>query len=243
MFNTLLVHPLFNLLAVIYAVVPGHDFGVAVIVLTALIRFLLWPIVTKQLHSQRAMQELAPEVAKVRAKAKGDKQKESQLLMELYKEKEISPFASLIPLLVQLPLLFALFIVLRDIVKPGEIAHLAYGPVKHLGAIQSVIADTSVFKPTLFGAINLAKPSVVLAIVAAITQFFQARMLMPQGGDPQAQAMAKITTGIFPILTGLIALSLPAALPLYWVVTSVIAVVQQRQVLRRDVQELEEIKK
>src|SRR5436305_1814739 len=103
MFNTLLVHPLFNLLAVIYAVMPGHDFGLAVIILTVLLRLALWPLVSKQLHSQRAMQQLAPEVAKIKQKAKGDRQKESQLLMELYKERGISPFASMIPLLIQLP--------------------------------------------------------------------------------------------------------------------------------------------
>lgn len=240
MFNTILVHPLFNLLALIYAVVPGHDFGLAVIILTVAIRLLLWPVVTKQLHSQKAMQELSPEIAKVRAKAKGDKQLESKLLMELYKEKEISPFASLIPLIVQLPLLLALFVVLRNIIKPGEIAQLAYGPIKQLAAIKEILANSDVFKPTLFGIVNLARPSVWLALIAAGTQYFQAKQLAPQAAaDPSTRAITSVTTLAFPILTGAIALSLPAALPLYWIVTSGIAIFQQKLILQQDVEEME----
>ena len=80
MFTTIFVEPLFNILFLFYGLLPGHDFGVAVIMLTILVRILLWPLVKKQLHSQRAMQKLAPEVARVRAEAKGDRQKETQML-------------------------------------------------------------------------------------------------------------------------------------------------------------------
>src|SRR5689334_17101374 len=106
MFDTLLVHPIFNLLAVLYAFV--RDFGLAIILLTIIIRGLLWPLVTKQLHSQRALQELQPELQRIKTEAKGDKQLEGQLVMELYKEREINPFASFLPLLIQLPIFFAL---------------------------------------------------------------------------------------------------------------------------------------
>ncbi len=239
MFNTILVLPLFNLLALIYAVIPGHDFGVAVILLTILVRLALWPLVNKQLHSQKAMAELAPEIAKVKAKAKGDKQLEGKLLMELYKTKEISPFASLLPLLVQLPLFLALFVVLRDVIKPGEIAHLAYGPVKNLAFIKTVIASGS-FKPTLAGGLNLAVPSAVLAVVAGLAQFYQTKQLTPKksAGQKAMPGMAGAVY-IFPALTVLVALKLPAALALYWTVTSLVAIVQQHLVLNRDVEEME----
>ena len=137
LFNTILVYPLFNLLLLIYAYV--HDFGLAIVILTVLIRLLVWPLVTKQLHSQRALQDLQPELAKIKEKAAGDRALEGQLTMELYKEREINPFASILPLLVQLPILFALFIVLKDIVKAGEISKLAYDGVKHLPAVASII--------------------------------------------------------------------------------------------------------
>src|SRR5438067_12708716 len=107
MFTTILVQPIFNLLAVIYALV--HDFGLAIIILTIIIRGLLWPLVSRQLHSQRALQELQPELKRIKAEAKGDRQLEGKLTMELYKEREINPFASFLPLLIQLPIFFALF--------------------------------------------------------------------------------------------------------------------------------------
>ena len=83
--------------------------------------------------------------------------------MELYKEKEINPFSSLGLVLIQLPLLIGLFIALRDIIKPGEIASLVYGPIRDLAQIKLVIATPSVFKPSLFGLVDLAKPSWILS--------------------------------------------------------------------------------
>ena len=242
MFNTFLVHPLFNILAAIYALIPGHDFGVAIILLTILVRLALWPLIKKQLHSQRALQKLQPEIIKMKEKAKGDKQKENEMLLELYKERGINPFASLVPVLIQLPLFLALFVVLKDIIKPGEIAHLAYEPIKQLGAIKAIIADGGSFKPTLLGIIDLSKSSPVLAVLAGIAQYFQTKQLAPAKttGDSQAAAMASMTI-IFPFLTAFIGLSLPAALALYWVVTSVVAVIQQGMILKQDVEEMEAV--
>ena len=238
MFNTVLVHPIFNLLVALYALV--HDFGLAIVLLTIVIRGLLWPLVTRQLHSQRALQELQPELKRIKTQADGDKTLEGKLTMELYKEREINPFASFLPLLIQLPIFFALFIVLRNIVKPGEIASIAYEPVKHLGPIADIIKSHVSFKPTLLGAINLTKPSPLLAALAAAGQFVQTKQITPknQGGDAQAQMMAGMTY-VFPALTFFIGLSLPSALPLYWFTASAMAVFQQYLVLNRDVRELE----
>jgi YidC/Oxa1 family membrane protein insertase len=239
MFNTLLVQPIFNLLAAIYALVG--DFGLAIIILTIIVRGALWPLVTRQLHSQRAIQELQPALKRIKAEAKGDRQKEAQMTMELYKEKEISPFASILPLLIQLPVFIALFIVLKNIATAGKIAALAYEPVKHLPAIAQIIKHSSGFHPKLFNLILLTTPSVVLAALAALAQFIQTKQLMPakQSQDRQAQMMSSMTY-VFPALTFFIGLSLPAALPLYWLTASLMAILQQYLVLKRDVQEVEE---
>lgn len=239
MFNTLLVHPIFNLLAALYAFV--HDFGLAIILLTVIIRGLLWPLITKQLHSQRALQELQPELQRIKSQAKGDRQLEGQLTMELYKEREINPFASFLPLIIQLPIFFALFVVLRDIVKPGEIAHIVYEPLKHLPVIADIIKSNAAFKPTLFGLIDLTKPAIVLALLAGIAQFIQTKQITPkhQPDDSQAKIMSGMTY-VFPALTFFVGLSLPSALPLYWIAASAMAILQQYLVLQRDVQELED---
>ncbi len=240
MFNKILIQPLFNLLMLIYAVIPGHDFGVAIIIMTVIVRLALWPLLASQLRSQKKLQDLQPEVARVRKEAKGDKQLESRMLMELYKEREINPFASLIPLLVQLPLFLALFVVLRDVIKPGEIEHLIYPALSHLPAIKDVIAHPDSFKPELLGIIDLTKPSIFLAITAAAAQWYQTKQLLPKtpSDDPQAKVMAS-TSKIFPVLTGLIALRLPSALALYWTVASLVAIGQQWWLLREDVEDLE----
>ena len=239
-FHVVLVQPLFNLLAVVYALIPYHDFGIAVIIFTVLIRLLLWPLVNRQLHSQRAMQALQPEVAKIREQAKGDRQKESQMLMELYKEREISPFGSIGLLLLQLPIFWALFAVLRDVVKPGEINSLAYSWVKHLGGIKDVLHHGGVINPTFLGHINLAKPALILAITAGLAQYFQTKQLLPkhQSADAQARAMQS-TAIVVPVITILVGLTLPSALALYWTVTSLVAIFQQWLLLREDVAELE----
>jgi len=239
MFNTILVQPIFNLLALIYAYV--YDFGLAIVILTVIVRLILWPLVTRQLHSQRALQELQPELKKIKEQAKADRTLEGQLTMELYKEREINPFASLLPLLVQLPIFFALFVVLKDIVHVDAIAKLAYEPVKHLPAIADIINHKVSFQPTLLGLINLVKPSVVLAATAGTAQFIQTKQITPkaQPDDHQAKIMSSMTY-MFPAVTFFIGLSLPGALSLYWTVSSLMAVLQQYLVLKRDVRELEE---
>lgn len=243
MFNTLIVYPLLNLLMVVYGIIPGHDFGIAVILMTIIIRLALWPLAGKQLHSQKKMQELQPEIAKVRKAAAGDRQKESQLLMELYKEKEINPLSSCLPTLIQFPFLIALFFVLKLATQDFTVfsSHL-YSFVAGLPHVKQLFADPTLFKPYLLGIVNLAKPSIVLAILAGISQYVQVKMITPKvekSDDPQAR-MASSMTLIFPLLTGVIALSLPAALPLYWTTANLVSIFQQKLIMGEEVEKLEE---
>ncbi|TAK89104.1 membrane protein insertase YidC [Patescibacteria group bacterium] len=243
MFTTLFVEPLFNILFIIYGLLPGHDFGVAVICLTILVRLALWPLVTRQLHSQRMMQQMAPEIARIRKETEGDREKQTQMLMELYKERGTSPFAPLLPILIQLPIFFALYIVFRDSVHPEKLTQLLYPWVEQIPAVANVIANNSQFSPTLFGLVNLTQPSLVLAVLAGAAQWYQTKMLQPKvkSEDPQARMMQTMTK-VFPILTVVIGLTLPSALALYWAVTSAVAILQQHLVLNRDAREMEEIK-
>lgn len=244
MFNTLIVQPLLNLVLFFYAILPYHDLGVAVIIVTILVRLLVWPLASKQLHSQRAMQKLAPEIAKLRKKAGGDKQKESQMLMELYKEKGISPFASLTPVLIQMPLLIAFYYALRHAVAAGDIANMVYPFVAKMEPIKDIIANPNSYKPLLFGLVSLSKSNIVIAVLAAVAQYVQTKQIMPkksaEKGDTAAQ-VAQISVLLFPFMTFLFAMSLPSALGLYWFVASLVSIFQQWLILRKDVEEMEEI--
>lgn len=197
MFTTIIVQPIFNLLVLIYALIPGHNFGLAIILFTILIRILLWPLVRKQLHHAKAIRELAPEIKKIKAAAKGDRQKESQLTMELYKERQINPFASLGMLLVQLPILIGLYLGLKKIIDdPHQIISFSYPVLHDLGWMQTLAHDIHRFDNTLFGWADLTKtatgpkgiywPAMLIALGSAIAQFFQSRQLLPKSQDSRS---------------------------------------------------------
>lgn len=193
-FNTVVIQPIFNLLVLIQALIPGHNFGLAIILFTIIIRLLMWPLVKKQLHQARAMRELQPELKRIKKETKGDRQKESVLLMELYKEKGISPFGSIGVLIIQVIILIGLYEGLRRVVAdPNYLITTAYAPLRHLGWVQSLAADISRFDASLFGVIDLARnplsnnvfywPGIVLVAASAVTQYYQSKQLMPAPKD------------------------------------------------------------
>jgi len=245
-FNTILIAPLVNALFLIYGIIPGHDFGVAIILLTILIRLILWPLASKQLHSQKKMQSLQGDISKVKIKAAGDKQKEQAMLMELYKEKEVNPFSACLPAILQFPILIAMFVVFKKATGSIDgVENLLYEPVKNLSYISSVLSGQTAFNTTLFGLIDMAKPSYLLAIIAGLTQFVQVKMITPRkqktdAADPQAK-MTSFMNYTFPALTVFIAWGLPAALPTYWITTNFIAIFQQWLIMRGEVDEMEKM--
>lgn len=245
-FNTILIEPLVNLLFLIFGYLPGHDFGLAIIIFTIAIRLLLWPLASKQLHSQKKMQSLQGEISKIKVKAAGDKQKEQMMLMELYKEKEVNPFSACLPALLQFPILIAMFVVFQKSTGSiDSISNLLYEPIKNIPYISSLLSGQTQFTTSLFGLVNMAKPSYLLAILAGITQFLQVKMITPRKQktdtkDPQAQ-MTSFMNYTFPALTVFIAWTLPAALPLYWISTNMVAIFQQWLIMRGEVEEMEEM--
>ncbi len=201
MFDTLIVQPILNLLFAINSLLPGHDFGVSIIIFTIVIRFLLWPLVKKQLHQSRAMRALQPEMKKIKEKTKGDKQKEGKLLMELYKERNVSPFGTIGILLLQLPVLFGLFIVLRILSEdPERAVNMLYGFVKDMSGVPELVADATLITQALtesfWGSIDLSQnafgngfiywPLMAIAVLAGVLQFFQSKQLMPDIKDSKS---------------------------------------------------------
>ena len=198
MFTTLIVKPIFNLLVLIYALLPGHNFGLALIIFTIVIRLLLWPLVKRQLHQAKAMRKLQPEIKRVKKEAKGNRQKESQLLMELYKERGINPFATFPTLIVQFVVLIGLYSGLTKVIhNPHQIVDFAYPSLQHLPWMESLAKHMNEFDNTLFGVVDLSKaalskgggiywPAMLLVIGSAVAQYFQAKQLMPQSDDQRS---------------------------------------------------------
>ncbi len=190
MFTTLFIKPTFNLLVLIYTLLPGHNFGLAIIIFTIVVRLLMWPLIKKQLHQAKAMRELQPEIKKVKKAAAGNKQKESLMLMELYKEKEISPFGSIGTLVIQLVVLIGLYQGLRKVVvNPQHVVDFSYTWLQHTGWLKTLAGDIHKFDASLFGVLDLTRaarsasgtywPAMFVVIGSAIAQYFQSKQLLP----------------------------------------------------------------
>ena len=194
MFTTIIVQPIFNLLVLIYALIPGHNFGLAIILFTIVVRLLLWPLIKKQLHQAKVMRQLQPELKRIKADAKGDRQKESLLLMELYKERGVNPFGSIGIVLLQLPILIGLYSGLRKVIdNPHSLVTFSYPVMQHLPWIKELAGNIHKFDHTLFGFVDLNRsalgphgtywPAMVIVLASATVQYFTSKQLLPQAKD------------------------------------------------------------
>jgi len=215
-YSDLIYRPLLNLLVFFYHYIP--DIGVAIIIITLLIRLAMAPSFHKQIKSQKAMTDLQPKLNELREKHKDDKEGQARAMMELYKEHKINPLSSCLPLLIQLPIFIALYQVFSKALN------------NHLVGLYSFVARPEFINPKFLGLLDLSKPSIVLGVLAGLAQFWQSKMMMPKNSgqqDATTKAMSLQTTYVLPIISVVIAVKLPAGLPLYWIVTTLFAIGQQ----------------
>ncbi len=273
-FQLFIVQPIFNLLVAIYSIIPGGDFGVALIIFTILVRFAMWPLLKKQLHQTKAMQKMQPELAKIKRETKGNRQLESMRMMELYKKYDINPFSSIGLLFIQLPIFIALYQVIQIFtLHRDKIDAYTYVFLKGLGPVHELIVHPNSFNNISLGVIDLSKQAfssgianvnwvlLILAIVSAITQYIMAKQTAPKQkskkrlrdimneaadgkqadqADMNAAMMGSMTK-FLPIMMFFIMIALPGAIVLYYTISNIVAVVQQRSILKSDVEEMIEI--
>ncbi len=229
LFNEILYQPLFNGLIFLYNIIPWHDFGIAIILLTIIIRLILYPLNQKAIRSQKALAILQPQIKEIQTKFKEDRAKQSQALMELYKTNGINPASGCLPLLVQLPILFALYQVFWNGLKPES-----------LNNIYSFISRPEAINPWFLGFIDLSKAFWPLAVLAGILTYIQSKMMTGKqpSGAPQssdfASLMSKQMLYFMPLLTVFITWKLPAGLTLYWVVVTLFGIGQQYLVMKKN---------
>ncbi len=218
LYNEIIYRPILNLLVYLYNIIPGHDVGIVIILVTILIRIILAPLFHKSLKGQKAMSALQPKLNELREKHKDDKEAQTKAMLDLYKEHKINPLSSCLPILVQLPILIALYQVFDKALKGN------------LDGLYNFVANPGVLDPTLLGFLDLTKPNIPLAVIAGLAQFWQSKLMVSSqhpSNDPTMKIMSVQTTYVLPIISIVIAVSLPAGLPLYWVVTTLFAVGQQ----------------
>ena len=240
LFHTLFYLPIFNILMLIYAGVShvwfGGAFALSIIILTLLMRVCLIPLVRKQLRSQRTMQELQPKIAQLKRQYAGDQQGMLAAQQALFKEHGYSPVAGCLPLLIQMPFLYALYYALFEVLRkatPHETVASHVARINH--DIYPFLPHITHMPQTWFIWTDLATPdhTYILPVLAALFTFIQLRMAMPvrkkvpsQQKDATSQA-TQFTQYLMPVMTLIFGLSFPAGLPLYWSVSTGFSAVQQ----------------
>lgn len=230
-YHTILYQPIFNLLVFFYNLIPGHDLGVAILLITIVLKIVLYPFSVKSIKSQRALQDLQPQVNDLRKKYKDNPQELTKQTMALYKQQKVSPFSSCLPVLVQLPIFIAVYQVFRQGLANSQNLNILYPFIKNPGLINTVS----------FGFFELSKPNLILALLAGLAQFWVSKMLVvkKQPAIPSAKdenmtaALNKQMLYFMPVMTVFIGISLPSGLTFYWFVTTLLTGLQQWYIFKK----------
>ena len=230
-YNEVFYRPLLNTLFLITDYLPGESLGFAVIILTLLIRLVVFPLNHKMIKTQRAMKQIEPAIKKIQSEKK-NREEQARALMELYRAHGVNPFSGFLALFIQLPLLFALFYVFRsDLAAQSQFVY-------------SFVRLPEQINTLFLGFVALTEPNVIMATTAGLSQFFQAKLAVPPSqknknivssdGKPDfAAIMQKQMVFLFPVLIFIFSIQMPAAVALYWTVMNLFAIVHEAVVRRR----------
>ena len=223
--NTILLEPILNFLVLMSKYFLG-SFGIAVIVLTILLRLVMFPLTMKQLQSSKAMQAIGPKMKELQKKYAKDQQKLNQEMMKLYKEEGVNPLGCAFPMLIQFPIWIALY--------QSVIQALAYTPENLLG-LSKQLYSSAVIRGALplnhhFLWLDLTKGDIFMAILTVASMWALQKMTVQPNADPQQQSMNRIMLWVMPLMFGFFSLTLPSGLSLYWVASNIISLVMQYRV-------------
>jgi len=241
-FNTALYQPLYNALIFLVDILPGGSVGFAVIILTIFIKFILFPLSHKSVTTQAKMRSLDKNIKQIREENKNNKQEEAKKIMELYKEHGLNPFSGCLLLLVQLPIIFALYwVFLKGVVISPELLY-------------SFVPIPEKLNTIFLGFIDMHGKSVIVALLAGITQFYQMRLSMPplpdmpkakerSFKDELARSMNIQMRYIMPIIVAIISYTISSAVALYWMTSNIWGIGHELLVKRKAMKIIENSEK
>lgn len=235
LFHSFIYQPIYNILVFCYDILPGSDFGIAIIATTLLLKLIFIPLSKKQIESQKKMQEMQPKIKEIQQRNKQDKEKQTREMMEFYKTNKVNPFSGCLPLIVQFVFLIAIYRVIINISNAGFV-------VNPIDLYAFVIAPESI-NHFFLGVVDLTRPNYILAFLSALAQYFQTKMLFrsssvksaPKGTSSEpdfASIMNKQMLYIGPALTFYIGVTFPAALALYWLFSTLFMLFQQMYIIK-----------
>ncbi|MEE8131711.1 MAG: YidC/Oxa1 family membrane protein insertase [Candidatus Paceibacterota bacterium] len=224
LFHEFLYRPLFNTLIFLYQNFSFHDLGIAIILLTILIRFVLFPLFYKGAKDQAIMQRLAPKIKEIQRNHKDNREKQAQAMLELYRLHRVNPFSGFLLLIVQLPILIALY---RVFLKGLS--------VDSFNILYSFVSHPDSLNLFFLGIIDLSTRNIFIIILAVIAQYFQGKLSLAKVKNSDSKSltavekMSRQMVFMGPVLTFvfLYVFNLPSAVGLYWLTTTVFSVVQQ----------------
>jgi len=208
---------------------PWADAGVIIILVTFIVRLILFPLSQKSIRTQLRMKDIAPELEALKVKYKDDKQEQAKQTMAFYKEKGVNPFSGFFAILIQFPIIISLYSIFRSGGISKVDPHLLYSFVH---------APNHVVSMVFLGFISLTSKNVIFALLAGITQFFQAQIITPKAapkvageekslGNDLARSMTFQSKYVFPIMIFFIAYAVSAAVSLYWIVSNTFSIGQE----------------
>lgn len=232
-FNTLIYDPLYNGLVFFVDIVPAHDVGLAVIMLTIVVRIILFPLSRQAVRTQAAMREVAPEIEELKKKYKDKQEEQARAIFALYRERNIRPFASFFLVLLQLPILLGLYWVFWRGGLPRVDVDLLY----------SFVPTPADVNMKFLGLVDMGARSLILAVIAGATQLIYARLSMGPRKPAEktdgsfsadmARSFDLQARYVLPIMIGGIAYTVSAAVPLYWIASNTFMILQELAMGRR----------
>ena len=226
-FHTILYQPLLNALVFITSYIPGADIGIAVVVLTLIVKFILLPLTHKQITTQRKMKLVEKDIKGLREKHKGNKEEETKAMLALYKEHGINPFAGFALILIQIPILLALFWVFTDGI-----------PFK-TDTLYSFVHLPANINSLFLGLLDLSAKSVWLALIVGASQYFQIALSLPATPKPNpsdgkpsfsdelGRSMSTNMRYVMPAFVAVIAMGFPAVVALYWLTSNLFQIAHE----------------
>lgn len=225
-FHAAFYDPIYNALVALVAIIPGGDVGIAVIIVTILIRLILLPFSLSAARTQRSMKILEPKIKALKETHKGDKEKEALETLALYREEKINPFASILTVFIQIPVLLALYWVFY------------YEPFSTINTarLYALTPIPNIISLQFFGFISVAGKSITLAVLAGLTQFLQAHMALSGTMKPSdsksmqndfQRIMGLQLKYVFPFLIGTISYTTSGAIALYFITTNLAGALQE----------------
>lgn len=190
-----------------------HNYGLAIILLTLLVRILFWPLTHKSTESMKRMQELQPEIKALQAKYEGDSQKIQQETMALYKERKVNPMGGCLPMFVQIPVFIALFTVLRNAI---ELRYAGFLWITDLSTPENLFAG----QIPVIGSLN------ILPLLMSLSMIWQQKLTPQAASTPEQQQQQKMMMFMMPIMMLFFFYSMPSGLVLYWTTSNLLMIAQ-----------------